>query len=88
MRDRAIRPLAGLLRDPAGWLRSADSLAANPVKIQGLFDALRPLMGLDGAAGTPLPLANGVSLAVAADGSGARLSLDGRPERLDGARPA
>ena len=28
--ERALRPLAGLLADPAGWLRSADSLAASP----------------------------------------------------------
>jgi hypothetical protein len=73
--ERALRPLAGLLADPAGWLRSAGSLAANPLKIQALFDALRPLMGLAGAAGSPLPIAAGVSLAVSADGAGARLSL-------------
>ena len=77
--DRALRPLAGLLSDPAGWLRSADSLAANPGKIQGLFDALRPLLGVAGAPGTPVPLANGVSLSVVADGPGARLSLDVDP---------
>ncbi len=59
--ERALRPLAGLLSDPAGWLRSAGSLAASPVKIQDLFDALRPLMGLNGGSGTPLALANGVS---------------------------
>ncbi len=73
---RAIRPLAGLLADPAGWLRSADSLAASPSKIQGLFDALRPLLGIAGAPGTPIRLASGVALAVVADGPGARLSLD------------
>jgi hypothetical protein len=77
--ERAIRPLAGLLSDPAGWLRSAGSLAASPVKIQNLFDALRPLMGLSGSSGSPLALANGVSLAVAADGSGARLALQVDP---------
>ena len=77
--ERALRPLAGLLSDPAGWLRSADSLAANPGKIQGLFDALRPLLGVTGAPGTPVPLANGVSLSVVADGPGARLSLDADP---------
>lgn len=73
--NRSIRPLAGLLADPAGWLRSADSLAANPAKIQGLFDALRPLLGVAGAPGSPLPLANGVALTVATAGPGARLSL-------------
>ncbi len=77
--DRAIRPLAGLLADPAGWLRSADSLAANPGKIQGLFDALRPLLGVAGAPGSPVTLANGVALSVTADGPGARLALDVDP---------
>src|SRR6185369_16403334 len=48
--DRALRPLAGLLSDPAGWLRSTGSLASSPLKIQSLFDALRPLMGLAGSA--------------------------------------
>jgi hypothetical protein len=73
--ERALRPLAGLLADPPGWLRSADSLAANPLKIQALFDALRPLMGQAGAPGSPLQIASGVSLAVSAEGAGARLSL-------------
>ncbi|HEV8692284.1 MAG TPA: DUF6603 domain-containing protein, partial [Ideonella sp.] len=77
--DRALRPLAGLLADPAGWLRSADSLAASPAKIQGLFDALRPLLGVAGAPGSPVALANGVSLSVVADGPGARLSLEVDP---------
>ncbi|WP_374566692.1 DUF6603 domain-containing protein [Ideonella sp.] len=77
--DRALRPLAGLLADPAGWLRSADSLAANPGKIQGLFDAMRPLLGIAGAPGTPIALATGVSLSVVAAGPGARLTLDVDP---------
>lgn len=73
--QRALRPLAGLLADPAAWLRSAGSLASSPLKIQSLFDALRPLMGLAGAAGSPLQIARGVSLAVSAAGPGARLAL-------------
>ena len=73
--ERALRPVAGLLRDPSGWLRSSGSLASSPLKIQNLFDALRPVLGLADAAGTPLRLANGVALSVAADGSGARLVL-------------
>ena len=77
--ERSIRPLAGLLADPAGWLRSPDSLAANPAKIQALFDALRPLIGVGGAPGSPIALASGVSLSVVADGPGARLSLDVTP---------
>jgi hypothetical protein len=77
--ERTLRPLAGLLADPAGWLRSADSLAASPAKIQGLFDALRPLLGIAGAPGTPITLATGVTLAVVADGPGARLTLGVEP---------
>jgi hypothetical protein len=77
--ERALRPLAGLIADPAGWLRSAGSLAANPLKIQALFDALRPLFGQLPANGDPLALAKGVSLAVAADGPGARLTLQVDP---------
>ena len=73
--DRSIRPLAGLLADPAGWLRSADSLATDPTKIQGLFDALRPLLGIAGAPGSPLLLASGVGLTVSSAGGGALLSL-------------
>jgi hypothetical protein len=77
--QRALRPLAGLLRDPVGWLRSAGSLASNPARIQALIDALRPLMGLAGMAGSPLELAKGVALAVATDGPGARLELSVDP---------
>jgi large repetitive protein len=77
--ERAIRPLAPLLADPAGWLRGADSLAASSGKIQALFEALRPLLGIAGAAGSPLALATGVSLSVTADGPGARLALDVDP---------
>jgi hypothetical protein len=77
--NRSLRPLAGLLSDPAGWLRSADSLASNPAKIQALFDALRPLLGVGGAPGSPIPLANGVTLGAVAAGAGARLTLDVNP---------
>lgn len=77
--ERALRPLAGLLADPAAWLRSAGSLAASPLKIQSLFDALRPLMKLPGAAGESLQIADGVTLSVAADGAGARLALSVDP---------
>ncbi|HPG77221.1 MAG TPA: hypothetical protein PK756_01065 [Piscinibacter sp.] len=79
--ERALRPLAGLIADPAGWLRSAGSLAANPLKIQALFDALRPLIGQLPANGDPIALAKGVSLAVAADGPGARLTLQVDPSQ-------
>ncbi|NUZ08358.1 DUF6603 domain-containing protein [Piscinibacter koreensis] len=73
--ERALRPLAGLLADPAGWLSSAGSLAASPLKIQTLCDALRPLTGAAGSPGGPLRLATGVALRVVADGAGARLTL-------------
>lgn len=73
--QRALRPLTGLLADPAGWLLRPESLAADPVRIQALLDALRPLMGLAGTPGEPLALASGVSLAVAAESAGARLAL-------------
>jgi hypothetical protein len=74
--QRAIRPLAGLLRDPAGWFRSAELLAFQANRVQALFDALRPLMGLGDSAGSPLQLATGVRLSVASAGLGSRLSLD------------
>ncbi len=77
--DRSIRPLAGLLADPAGWLRSSGSLASSPAKIQGLFDALRPLLGIVGTPGSPMVFANGVALSVAAEGPGARLALNVDP---------
>ncbi len=72
---RPLRPLAGLLADPAGWLRSSESLGAQPAKAQALFDALRPLTGLGGSPGDPLPLADGVSLSVRADGPDLALEL-------------
>ncbi len=77
--QRALRPLAGLLADPAGWLRGPAALGANPARIQSLLDALRPLLGANGANGAALQLADGVRLAVAADGPGARLSLQVDP---------
>jgi large repetitive protein len=77
--QRALRPLHGLVRDPAGWLRSARSLAASPARIQALFDSLRPLLGVGGAAGSPLPLVGGVTLAVSPSGTGARLALSVDP---------
>lgn len=86
--DRSLRPLAGFVRDPLGWLGSAGSLAAQPAKLQALFDALRPLMGLAGAAGSPLPLAQGVSLAVQGEGAGARLTLAVDPSGWVAADPA
>jgi hypothetical protein len=73
--ERRLRPLFGLIGDPAGWLRSADSLAGSPAKIQQLLDALRPMAGVGGNAGDPWMLADGVSLAVLADGPAARLEL-------------
>ena len=86
--ERSLRPLAGFLRDPLGWLGSGASLAAQPAKIQGLIDAMRPLMGLAGAAGSPLPLAPGVSLAATAEGGGARLALSVDPSSWATANPA
>ena len=77
--EARVRPVAGLLADPAGWLRSSGSLAAEPGRIQGLFDALRPLLGIGGTPGTPLTLATGVTLAVGPAGAGARLSLSVDP---------
>ena len=74
--QRAIRPLSGLLRDPTGWFRSAELQAFQANRVQALFDALRPLMGLGGSAGAPLQLATGVRLSVASAGLGSRLSLD------------
>lgn len=74
--QRRIRPLAGLLADPAGYLRSAGSVGANPARIQSLFDALRPLLGVGGAAGSSLVLGSGISFSVAPAGAGARLALD------------
>ena len=73
--DRPLRSLAGLLADPVAWLRGPASLASDPVRIQALFDALRPLVGAAGAAGSPLTLTDGVVLGVARAGSGARIEL-------------
>ena len=81
--ERHLRPLAGLLADPAGWLRSADSLAASPARIQALLDAMRPLLGVAGAAGDPWPLAPGVGLAVVPVGADARLELTVDPSAWD-----
>ena len=71
---RRLRPLAGLLADPAGWLRSPDAIGGQPAKAQGLFDALRPLLGAAGNPGDPLVVAPGVTLSVAAEGPALRLS--------------
>lgn len=65
---RPLRPIAGLLTDPAGWLRGPDSLASNPARIRELFDALRPLLGVAGSPGSPLTLAPGVILAASTGG--------------------
>ncbi len=72
---RRLRSLAPLVADPAGWLRGAGSLASSPARVQALLDALRPLVGVGGAAGEPWPLADGVALAVTAQGDGLRLGL-------------
>lgn len=72
---RRLRSLAPLVADPAGWLRGAGSLASSPARVQALLDALRPLVGVGGGAGEPWPLADGVALAVTAQGDGLRLGL-------------
>ena len=77
--QRALRPLAGLLRDPVGWFRHTDVALFQATKVQGLLDALRPLMGLPGAPGSPLALATGLRLAVEGLGLGCRLSLQVDP---------
>ena len=74
--QRALRPLAGMFADPVAWLQSSGALATDPVRIQALFDSLRPMLGLPGSDGQPLALAPGVALSVAVDGGGARLALD------------
>ncbi|HEY1366381.1 MAG TPA: hypothetical protein VGF23_04685, partial [Gaiellaceae bacterium] len=73
--DRPLRPLAGLLSDPAGWLRSGESIGGQPAKAQALLDALRPLTGLGGNPGDPLPLAAGVALSAQASGPDLALAL-------------
>ncbi|UNK57357.1 hypothetical protein MNQ95_14675 [Pseudoxanthomonas daejeonensis] len=73
--QRSLRPLVGMFADPVAWLRGSGALATDPVRIQALLDALRPLMGLPGSVGQSLALAPGVTLAVAADSGGARLAL-------------
>jgi hypothetical protein len=73
--ERHLRPLVGLIDDPAGWLRSPESLAGSPPKLQALLDALRPLAGIAGNPGEPWPIADGVSLAVTSQGAGARFEL-------------
>ena len=70
-----VRPIVGLLADPAEWLRSTASLAAEPARVQSLFDALRPLLGLSGTPGAPLTFASGVGLAVSGASGGVRLAL-------------
>ncbi len=89
--ERHLRPLAGLLADPAGWLRSADSLASSPAKVQGLLDALRPLLGIAGNPGDAWSVADGVTLTATADGADVRLALgidssgwDGAGDRVTG----
>ena len=81
--ERPLRPLAGLLADPAGWLRSPASLAAQPAKIQGLLDALRPLLGIGGAPGDPIELADGVLLTVTRGRTGGPAGAERRRRRLD-----
>lgn len=85
--ERAVRPLAGLLSDPAGWLRSSAAIGGQPARAQALFDALRPLLGAGGAAGTALALRPGITVGVAAEGAGLRLEV-GVDSRAFGAPPA
>ena len=73
--DRPLRPLAGLVADPAEWLRGSESLLSTPARLQGLLDALRPLVGVTGDPGGAWELAEGVTLSVAGEGAGARLAL-------------
>ena len=73
---RPLRPLAGLLTDPAGWLRSAESIGGQPARAQTFLDALRALTGLGGAPGDPLTIAAGVALSVRGEGPDLRVGLD------------
>ena len=77
-RRRVLLP-AALFADPVAWLRSEAALGLGagfaPARIVGLFDALKPLLGVTGAAGA-WTLAPGLELRAEADASGhARLGL-------------
>ncbi|WP_405218427.1 DUF6603 domain-containing protein [Agrococcus sp. Ld7] len=69
---RPLRPIAGLIADPAGWLRGPNGPGANPARLRGLLDALRPLLGVTGSPGSSLALAPGVALSAS---TGGRLEL-------------
>ncbi len=56
--------------------------AAQPAKIQGLLDALRPLLGIGGAPGDPIELADGVLLTVSAAGTGGPAGAERGRRRL------
>ena len=59
--DDGVRLPAGLLRDPAGWLRHAGALGGQPARLVALLDALKPILGLTGGPGE-LVFAPGVTL--------------------------
>ena len=49
--EPSVRLPAGLLHDPAGWLRHAGAVGGQPARLVALLDALKPLLGLAGQPG-------------------------------------
>ncbi|HEY2174807.1 MAG TPA: hypothetical protein VGH85_13450, partial [Mycobacteriales bacterium] len=74
-----MRLPAGLFADPVHWLEhtfAGDGPGIDGDRVAQLVDAVRPLLALPTAPHGTLPLPGGVSLAVARDGDGARLTLE------------
>ncbi len=72
---RPLRSLLGLAGQPAAFFRQSLQTGVDTSRVQAMLDALRALLGSAGAAGSPLPLAPGVQLAVAQTADGPQLSL-------------
>ncbi len=73
-----MRLPAGLFADPVHWLEhtfAGDGPGIDGDRVAQLVDAVRPLLALPAAPHGTLPLPGGVSLVVAKDGDGARLTL-------------
>ena len=81
-----LRLPVGLIQNPAGWLRHAETLGTDPARLVALVDAMKPLLGLTGDPGE-LVIVPGVALVAGNHGGAFELQATVDTAQLGAAPP-